>query len=89
MAELVIRSKNRFYVETQSGEAELLYKVKNGIMYIYHTFVPEPERRKGVAEMMAKEAFEYARNEDLKIKPDCSYILHFIEMHKELQKYVV
>lgn len=79
----------RFYVATHGGEAELRYKVNGGIMSIYHTFVPDSERGKGIAEMLAMAAFESAKERRLKVKPDCPYIVRFLEKHPDLKKYSV
>ena len=84
-----IHDPGRFYVKTGHGEAELLYNIERakGIMSIYHTFVPDEDRGKGIAEVLALASFEYAIKEGLKVRPDCPYINHFLEKHKELQKY--
>ncbi len=75
----------RFYTKTGSGEAELLYRMTDQkTMSIYHTFVPEEARGKGVAEQLALEAFSYAKEKGLKVRPDCPYITYFLEKHKEL-----
>jgi len=80
-------NEGRFYMETKHGDAELLYNIKGGIMSIYHTFVPEGERGEGIAEELAKAAFSFAIKNRLKVRPDCEYILHFLETHKEMRKY--
>ncbi len=58
-------------------------------MSIYHTFVPDAERGKGIAEDLARTAFEFAKAEGLKVRPDCPYIVHFIEVHEEMKQYAV
>ena len=80
---------NRFYVKTAHGDAELLYKITDGNkMSIYHTYVPEKERGKGIAGEIAVAAFEFAKKNKLKVKPDCQYIKHFIEKHPEMKELV-
>ena len=69
---------------TDGGEAELLYRIEGGVMSIYHTFVPESERGKGIAEKLAFAAFDMAKDKGLKVRPDCPYIKHFLEKHPEL-----
>ncbi len=74
----------RFYSETEHGEAELLYsKIDEKTLSFYHTFTPEADRGKGVAEKLAIAAFEYARAHGFKVRPDCPYIPRFLEKHKE------
>lgn len=78
----------RFFTKTGHGKAELLYKIENGnIMSIYHTFVPDEERGKGIAERLARSAFAFAKEKSFKVRPDCPYIVHFIEKHKEYRQY--
>ena len=76
---------SRFYMKTPHGEAELLYRIDGNVMSIYHTFVPEEDRGKGLAEKLSLSAFEFAEKNKLKVSPDCPYIKHFIEKHKILR----
>ncbi len=85
-ANKILQDGKRFYLETQSGTAEILYKVSGNSMSIYHTFVPEGERGKGIAEKLASEAFEFARRKGMKVKPDCPYIPKFLAKHPEYAK---
>lgn len=79
--------RGRVYIDIDGKSAELLYKIDNKkkIMSIYHTFVPEIFRGRGIAEKLALRAFELAREDKLLIRPDCEYIQNFILKHKELE----
>ena len=77
------RGSGRLYIDTKSGKAELLYRIEGTIMSIYHTYVPDPERGRGLAERLAVAAFEDAEKRGLKVRPDCSYIRHFVGKHRE------
>jgi predicted GNAT family acetyltransferase len=79
----------RFFIVTPGGEAELLYKIEGRVMSMYHTFVPDSERGKGVAEKLAITGFEFAKEKKLKVRPDCPYIQRFLEKHSELKAYSV
>lgn len=85
----VLHEGSRFYMATPGGEAELLYKTNGFVMSIYHTFVPESERGKGIAELLAFAAFDFAKKNKMKVKPDCPYIAKFLERHSELKAYSV
>lgn len=87
--EVLEEKGKRFYIQTANGEAELLYRIDGKTISMYHTFVPEEERGKVIAEMLGKKAFEYAIKEDLKVKPDCSYIRHFLDKNPEFKKYSI
>jgi predicted GNAT family acetyltransferase len=78
----------RFYAKTGSSTAELLYsKVDGKTISAYHTFTPEEERGKGIAEQLTTAVFEYAKENGLMVRPDCPYVSHFLRKHKEWRKY--
>ncbi|MGC8567848.1 MAG: GNAT family N-acetyltransferase [Candidatus Micrarchaeia archaeon] len=86
----VKKDDEKFYVDTEHGPATLYYKViDNNIVSLFHTFTPLEERGKGIAEELAKNAFEFAISNGMKVKIDCSYIKYFVEKHQEYKKYVV
>lgn len=85
----IVHENERFFMVTPGGDAELLYKTEGKVMRIYHTFVPDSERGKGVAEKLAFAAFEFAKEQELKIRPDCPYILKFLEKHSELKVFSI
>jgi predicted GNAT family acetyltransferase len=84
----IMHSKGRFYARTAHGEAELLYrKVGEGKISIFHTYVPEEERGRRIAEALARKAFDFANRSGLAVIPDCDYIKHFVLKHTELVKH--
>ncbi len=81
--------EGRFFIKTEHGEAEMLYRIEGGsTMSIYHTFVPEEERGKGIAEVMADAALGFAKREGLKVRPDCDYMRHYVTKHNGAGKYI-
>ncbi|MGC8547527.1 MAG: GNAT family N-acetyltransferase [Candidatus Micrarchaeia archaeon] len=84
------KTRNKFYAKTDHGEALLLFKpAGKGKINIYHTFVPDEERGKGIAEKLSIAAFEYAKEKKLKIIPGCPYIGYFVEKHPEYSTMIV
>ncbi len=79
----VLKGTNRFFMRTPGGEAEAVYEIRGGTIAITHTFVPESERGKGIAEALVMKAFEFARMRHLRVKPECSYAAHFAGTHPE------
>ncbi|MGC8669849.1 MAG: GNAT family N-acetyltransferase [Candidatus Micrarchaeia archaeon] len=75
----------RFYIDKEG--AELLYGIREGVMYIYHVYVPKELRDHGIAEQLADAAFEFAIKNNMKVKPECSYIKYYLSKHVEMQKY--
>lgn len=85
----IVHSSGRFHMRVPHGEAELLYRTDKNIMSIFHTFVPEEDRGRGLAEKLAFAAFEYAIGKRLRVRPDCPYIEHFLEKHPEMRAHSV
>ena len=48
---------------------------------LQHTFVPESLRGRGIAKELAKYAFEYVVNNDLKMKLSCTYLDKYFKEH--------
>ncbi len=80
---VINKQAGRMSLKTEHGEAELLYRIRGKVMVIYHTFMPVEDRGYGKAAKLAKEAFAFAKKNGLKVRPDCPYIGHFVEEHKE------
>jgi len=78
--------KGAFYID-ENGEwiAELSYIKDNGTMTIDHTEIDEKLRGEGIGQDMVKAAVEYARENNLKIKPLCPYARKVIERTPEFQ----
>ncbi|WP_054958563.1 GNAT family N-acetyltransferase [Paenibacillus dakarensis] len=71
-----IRSENgRFFMEDQGQTvAEITFSsLGDNVISIDHTFVSPQLRGKGIAEQLIRKVIEYAREENLKINPTCSY----------------
>lgn len=71
--------------ETGSGDATSLieYVRAGGRVTFIHTFVPPALRGQGIAEQLVRFALTWARDEKLKVVPQCSYTARFIERHPE------
>jgi predicted GNAT family acetyltransferase len=72
-----------FYADVNGGRAELLYKIEGNVISMFHTYVPDEARGQGIAEQLALAAFDFAKRRGLRVRPDCSYIQHFVEKHAE------
>ena len=64
----------RFLVKLEGYEACLMYRLHDKDLDLYHTYVPEVFRGKGLAEKLCKAGFEYAKANGLTVIPSCSYI---------------
>lgn len=81
------KQKGAFYID-QDGEwvAELSYvRTGDNTMVIDHTEVDEELREKGIGEDLVAEAVKFARENGMKIKPDCPFARKVIESNPDFQ----
>ena len=79
----------RFCVQLQGYEACLMYRQQGKEVELYHTYVPEVFRGRGVAEKLCKAGFEYAKANHLAVIPSCSYISDaYLKRHPEYEPLV-
>ncbi|MCA4780736.1 N-acetyltransferase [Empedobacter stercoris] len=86
--ELNLEGKNGVFVMTDDNNkevGELTFMLKEEQMIVNHTGVNPGLRGKGLAEKLVLEAVKYARKNQLKIIPFCSYVSVYIGKHPELQ----
>ena len=76
----------RFVAAIQGQEAFLAYRRQGGTLDLYHTFVPEAFRGRGIAERLCQAAFEFARAKQLTVIPSCPYISGaYLKRHAEYE----
>ena len=76
----------RFCVKLEGYEACLMYRLHRNEVNLYHTYVPEVFRGRGIAEQLCKAAFEYAKANGLTVLPSCSYISGaYLKRHPEYE----
>ena len=79
----------RFCVTLSGYEACLMYNRQGPQLDLYHTYVPEIFRGRGIAEKLCKAAFEYAKATRLTVIPSCSYISDaYLKRHPEYEPLV-
>ncbi|HJU08376.1 MAG TPA: GNAT family N-acetyltransferase [Rhodanobacteraceae bacterium] len=72
-----------FSVEVGGHRAELQYRLRDGVMTIVHTGVPEEIGGRGVAAALTRVALETARANGWKVVPACAYAEAFMRRHRE------
>lgn len=76
------KDNQRFFALVEGREAYLQYlKIDLTTLDYYKTYVPYELRGKGIAGKIVESALNYARENNLKIVPTCSYVETFIERH--------
>jgi uncharacterized protein len=79
-------TRSRFEIE-QDGEISYLEFETDGHgwMTIWHTEVAKAQRGKGVGLELVKTAFQYARENGLKVDVICPLASHLVQKHPEFQ----
>ncbi|HAD78212.1 MAG TPA: N-acetyltransferase [Flavobacteriaceae bacterium] len=86
--ELNLEGKNGVFIlldENNKEVGELTFMLKEEQMLINHTGVNPELRGQGLAEKLVLEAIDYARKNQLKIIPFCSYVSVYVGKHPEVQ----
>ncbi len=81
----LLHEPNRFIMHAEGLSAHLEYELAGNVMTITHTSVPEALGRRGIAALLTKAAFDYARAADMKIIPACAYVAAWVKKHVDEQ----
>ncbi|MEG2150643.1 MAG: GNAT family N-acetyltransferase [Bacteroidaceae bacterium] len=73
---------NRFEIFESGQIAYLQYEEKEDTIDFVHTFVPKQLEGQGIANALAEAGLNYAKREQLKVIPSCSFIKTYVERHK-------
>lgn len=73
---------HRFVARCEAGLAVLEYDLlPDGILDVYHTYVPPGGRGRGVAAQLVQAAVDHARVAGYRIRPSCSYVAAWLRDH--------
>ena len=82
-------SRNRFEYEEEGETAYLEFDLDgHGWITLWHTEVPEKLRGRGIASILSQTAFEYARDNNLKVDVVCPLAQGFLTKHPEFKALV-
>ena len=83
-SEVILNEKDsRFELQIGDALCVLDYRRAPDKLVIYHTEVPPPFERRGLAARMTRAALDFARSQNLKVEPRCPYTAAFIQKHSE------
>ena len=75
---------HRFQARVPSGTAVLAYAPAGpGLLELYSTQVPAPDRGRGVGGRLVEAAVAYARGQGMRIIPTCSYVAQWLREHPD------
>lgn len=73
------KENKRFVAEVEGQKAYLSYNIFDDKINFSSTFTPPELRGKGIAKIIVEYAFNYAKDNNLKVIPTCSYVQAFVE----------
>ena len=75
--------RGRFSVSAEGELAVCEYAIEGGVMTIHHTRVPAPLEGRGIAGTMVRAALDFARAQNLRVRPTCSYADAWMRRHPD------
>ncbi|XP_017098136.2 uncharacterized protein [Drosophila bipectinata] len=79
---IVVHDDTRFYIDVHGKEAELSYRIKNGVMTIFHTRVPKELGGLGLGKNLAKAALDFAMSNAYFLDIRCGFVLDYLNKYK-------
>lgn len=76
-------AKRRFEAEVEGKLGVLEYRITGKSIVFTHTGVPPQMEGRGIASALTKAALEYAREQHLKVVPQCSFVREYLVKHSE------
>jgi predicted GNAT family acetyltransferase len=84
----VVHEPGRFVARVDGEEVFVEYERDGDVLDVLHTWTPPALRGRDLAARVTEAVVEYARAEQLRIRPSCSYTLAYLERHPELEDLV-
>lgn len=76
-------AQRRFEIEIDGHLALADYRIRDGVMELYHTESPPALAGRGVASQLIRTALLSARGQGLKVRPTCSFVAAYLKRHPE------
>ncbi len=85
------KGNKSFYIGENEDNAigRITYIVESeSVIVANHTYVSPEHRGKNIAKLLLDRLVEFAQDESLKIRPQCSYVVRAFEKYKEYQNII-
>lgn len=76
-------ARRRFELEEEGETGFLTYTKNGGTIVFTHTIVPPELEGRGIGSRIVAAGLAFARDEGLKVVPQCSFVRGYIERHPE------
>ena len=80
--------QTRFVLEEDGYEAQVIYEMRGDVLHLTHTLVPGAIGGRGIAAKLVQAAMDYAKANDMKVSPECSYAEAWIHKSPSYQDLV-
>ena len=90
MDQKVIHEKEneRFVMYFDGKEVYVEYTMAGKEINLYHTYTHPALRGKGLAAQVVRAAFEFAKENNLKVIPTCSYVQAFVSKNNKYRELI-
>jgi predicted GNAT family acetyltransferase len=79
---------SRLEIRVDQQVAFLLFRLRATTLSLIHTEVPPALQHQGLADALARAAFEYVRGHSLTVKVICPFVAKYLTRHPEVQDLV-
>jgi len=83
-----VKDLKRLVTFEDGYKAYIEYELYNGGIDLTHTIVPSAIGGRGIAADLTEFALEFAKEQNLKVRPTCSYVKAYIYKHKDTYGYI-
>jgi predicted GNAT family acetyltransferase len=77
------KENERFVIYLDGNEVYVEYTMEDREINLYHTYTHPALRGKGLAAQVVRAAFEFAKENNLKVIPTCSYVQAFVRKNEQ------
>jgi len=82
-------TRSRFEMQLGTEFAYMEYRFYEGRIALMHTLVPREHEGHGYAGMLAKAAFDYAKQQGIEVMVYCPFVAAYLKRHPEYLPMVV
>ena len=75
----------RFETSIDGHTGYISYQERDDTLVYDHTIVPQELGRRGIGSALVKHALNYAREQNKKVIPQCSFVSSYISKHPDYQ----
>lgn len=80
-----LTNPHRFELHFSNAIAFLEYRIKDGVMYLIHTEVPEALQGSGVGGRLVQQVLKYVAEQGYTVVPYCPFARAYLLRHPEYQ----